>query len=206
MYNMNYKKNIRKAFAAILGISMIFSSNVVFAEDAITETTETESYADEYKPIEFSISGFTVAINANTATLKWNIGAEKDTYITSHSVEVDVYRSVGDTSNYTRIASVNSNCLKTMSYVDSTLLAGNNYYYKLRISGYFDEVGSRVYHEVDGKFVEYLNNPVRLINPKTELSLSVNTLSNHRIRVFWYQIIAKGAKVTGYQVYRSSYN
>lgn len=200
---MNYKKNIRKVCAAILGITMIFSSNVVMAEDVNTETTETEKYADEYKPIDFGLGNFTIGINANTATLKWNITAEDEAYISAHSVDVDVYRSVADTSNYTKIASLNSNCQKEMSYTDSSLLAGNKYYYKIRISGYYDEVGGRVYHDYEGAFVEYAYNPVKLINPKTELSLSVNTLSGHRIRVSWYQIYAKGTKVIGYQVYRS---
>ena len=201
---MNYKKYLKKAFAVVMGISMIFSSNCIYADEWAGESeTESEKYADEYKPIDFKITDLSIVASESSATIKWNIDAEKDEYITTHSVDVEIYRSVGDTSNYSRLTSINSNCVKAMSYVDSSLLAGNNYYYKVRISGYFDEVGQRVYHELDGEFVEFAYNPVKLTNPNTELSLSVNTIDDHRIRLSWYQIYANGALVSSYQVYRS---
>lgn len=205
---MKFRK-IKKIVAMLLSASLLLNSSFAYANDvevtADTETeTETESYADEYKPINFWVNNFTIQVGANAAILKWNIGADVESYVGTHSVDVDIYRSVGDASNYSRIASINSNCQKSMTYTDSTLLAGNKYYYKIRISGYFDEVGVRVYHELDGAFAEYAYNPVKLINPKTELQLNVNTLSNHRIRLSWYQIYAKGSTVTSYQVYKSS--
>ena len=199
---MNFKK-VKRFVATLLSVTLVCNGNISYATEEKNTETEAGNYAEEYKPIDFGLGNFTININANSAYLKWDITAEDAEYISDHSVDVEVYRSVADMSNYTKIASLNSNCQKTMSYTDNTLLAGNKYFYKIRISGYFDEVGARVYHSYEGAFVEYAYNPVKLINPKTELQLSVNTLSGHRIRVSWYQIYAKGTKVTAYQVYRS---
>ena len=193
-------KKILRMGALLLSAMLSVGSVNAFADETVTET---ESYADEITPIEFGITGFVITTNANTAVLKWSLTSETNEYITSHSVDVEIYRSVGVDTNYTKIASVNSSCLKQMSYVDTSLLAGNNYYYKLRISGYYDEAGTRIYHELDGDFVSYAYNPVKLINKSTQLSVDISTISNHRIKLNWYQIYPKGYSVTSYQIYRS---
>ena len=135
---MNFKK-VKRFVATLLSVTLVCNGNISYATEEKNTETEAGNYAEEYKPIDFGLGNFTININANSAYLKWDITAEDAEYISDHSVDVEVYRSVADMSNYTKIASLNSNCQKTMSYTDNTLLAGNKYFYKIRISGYFGQ-------------------------------------------------------------------